>query len=959
MTSNQISTDISFGFLDSTVESDRVFNPKLICNEYPNTMLHALKQELDRSTSFVFSVAFISRDALAALKQALLDFQGSGKLITSTYLNFNDPDVFRELLALERVEVFIHPPAAGGFHAKGYVFEQPDGMTAIIGSSNLTSKALLQNREWNLRVSAMPDGDIVTQLQGTITSQLAESLPLTPEWIDEYDTLWQALPRYENPFDVAATPATEILPNKMQLKALESLDAVRSAGETRAVVISATGTGKTILSALDVRSIHPKNMLFVVHREQILDDAIVAFQQVLREPIHEFGKFVGQRQELDKKYVFATVQSLSKPENLAKIPRDHFEYVLIDEVHRAGADSYVRLLDWLQPNFLLGMTATPERMDGFDVFELFDHNVPYEIRLQEALEENMLAPFHYYGVTDYVDLQGNTIQETTDLTRLVASERVTHLVDALRSYGHPTGVRGLIFCSRNDEASQLSQLLNRHAINGRRLRTTALSGADSIAARDYAISQLESGELDYLLTVDIFNEGIDIPTVNQIVMLRQTKSSIVFTQQLGRGLRKAAGKDHLRVIDFIGNYTNNYLIPIALLGDSSLNKDTIKQKMISAVDGSIAGLSTINFDHITTERIYRSLATVKLDSIARLKAAILELKQRLGEVPRLMDFARFDTIDPVIIASTPSYKNYWSLLHACKFEQTTPTEQQAAFLNFFSAEILNGKRPQELLLLRKLLTDPEYSALEYEFESFLSAQHCPSSEQTFESVKRVLSLEFFTQLEQEKYGGAPIVTAANGVFLLSPVLQTELADPKFRAHVEDIVETGLFLARHLYNWQSELIPGKLYSRRDACRLLNWTKNEYSTIYGYKVDYESGTCPIFVTYHKSDEISSSIQYADELLDSTTMRWFTRSKRTTASREVQAIISGDVALHLFVKKDDADGRAFYYLGEARTRDVVDTEMPGENGAFLPVVKMKLDLKNPIDDGLYRYLTSRISD
>ena len=956
MTSQQITNDTQFGFLDSTIETDRVFHPKLISNEYPNTMLHALKRELDRSTSFIFSVAFITRDALAALKQALLDFNGTGKLITSTYLNFNDPDVFRELLTLEKVEVFIHPPHAGGFHAKGYVFEQPEGMTAIIGSSNLTSKALLQNKEWNLRISALPGGDIVTQLRAIIDAQITNSTPLSTQWIDEYAELWESLPRYENPFESEVDPLSvkEVQPNKMQISALESIDAVRSTGETRAVVISATGTGKTILSALDVRAINPKNMLFVVHREQILDDAIVAFQKVLGEPAEEFGKFVGQRQELDKKYVFATVQSVAKQENLAKIDRSHFEYVLIDEVHRAGADSYLRLIDWLQPKFLLGMTATPERTDDFNIFELFDHNVPYEIRLQAALEEGMLAPFHYYGVTDYVDLNGNTIDEAADLVKLVADERVRHLLDAMRRYGHPRDVRGLIFCSRNEEALELTGLLNECELNGRRLRTKALSGTDPIQARDSAILELESGELDYLLSVDIFNEGIDIPTINQIIMLRQTKSSIVFTQQLGRGLRKSSGKDHLRVIDFIGNYTNNYLIPIALLGDSSLNKDTIKQKLIAATDGSIAGLSSINFDIITRERIYQSLASVKLDSIARLKSAILDLKQRLGVTPKLMDFARFDTVDPVVVATRR--QNYWSLLHDCKFGSSAPTERQAALLNFLSAEILNGKRPHELLLLKKLLTSHEYSSLEYEFELYLSEQSCTSDQTTIQSVSRMLSLEFFTQIEQQKYGGKAIVELFDGVFRLSAEMRSELEDAEFRDHVEDIIETGLYLARHQNNWGSELILGKLYSRRDVCRLLNWTKNEYSTIYGYKVDYQSNTCPIFVTYHKSDGLLASINYEDELLDSKTMQWFTRSRRTMASNEVQSITSGEVSLHVFVKKDDSDGRDFYYLGKAQSRDAMNTEMPYEDGSSLPVVKMKLDLETPIEDGLYRYLTEK---
>ena len=596
--------DIRFGYLDRAVQSDKLFNPKLVYNADSNTMYKAIIDELRRSTAFTFSVAFVSPDAVAALKQPLVDFQGTGRIITSTYLDFNSPKAFRELANLRDlgIEVHIHPDGNRGFHPKGFLFEQPESMTAIVGSSNLTSSALKRNHEWNLRFSALPGGDIVEQMHSAVDEQLALSTPLTPEWIAEYEEGWEPPQRATRRKKASGDGSTTagIVPNSMQAEALEEIQAMREQGKKRALVISATGTGKTILAALDVRAAKPERMLFVVHREQILDRAIEEVSAVLDLAPEDIGKFVGNRREIDRKYVFATTQTLGVQANLDAVPADQFDYILVDEVHRAGAQLHRNILEHFSPQFLLGITATPERTDDFDVFGLFDYNVAYEIRLQRALKEGMLTPFHYYGISDF-ELDGEVIGDASKLSNLVSPERVAHVVGAIERYGHVgTKVKGFIFCSGNDEAAYLSSVLNQSTVHGQPLRTRALSGADPIPVREAAVADLEAGKLDYLITVDIFNEGIDIRSINQVVMLRQTKSSIVFTQQLGRGLRKSPGKDYLVVIDFIGNYANNFLVPIALFGDTSLNKDSIRRQMIEAQDvGDVAGLSSINFDAIS------------------------------------------------------------------------------------------------------------------------------------------------------------------------------------------------------------------------------------------------------------------------------------------------------------------------------------------------------------------------
>lgn len=961
-----LSADTHFGFLNRYEDADQIYNPLLISNGEQITMLQAIKEELRTASSFTFSVAFISSTGLALLKQALLDFRGTGKIITSRYLDFNDPTMFRELLLLDNVETFIHQD--DGFHPKGYVFQKEVGVTAIVGSSNLTDKALKVNQEWNLKFSASPEGDIAFQIDDAITRQYERSQPLTPTWIDAYEEsrrvperlISRSLPLAEE------TQQSTIVPNSMQEAALESLLDLTSRGEKRGVIISATGTGKTILAALAVRMLEPQRILFVVHREQILDRAQQEFQKVLEASPSDFGKVSGTAKQFDSKYVFGTIQTLSRAETLESITSDAFDLVIIDEVHRAGAESYLRLVNHLKPKFLLGLTATPERTDGFNVFELFDFNVPYEIRLQAALEANMLVPFHYYGVTDFVTEGKEVISDVTQLRWLVSDERITHILDALRKYGHPEGVKGLIFCSRKEEAYDLSHQLNERTFNGQRLRTVALTGDDEITQRERAVDMLEAGELDYILTVDIFNEGIDIPAVNQIVMLRSTQSSIVFTQQLGRGLRKAAGKDHLRVIDFIGNYANNYLIPIALFGDNSRNKDSIRRQIIdNETAGTISGVSSVNFDAIAQQRILESLNEAKLSTKRELKKDILQLQDRLNQLPELFDFARFETVDPVVIGS--KYGNYWKLLKELKLVEQGPSDEESAYLTFLSGELLNGKRPHELLLLQELMEKPEVSV--QSFQQLLEAKGTTADSETISSVERVLKLEFFTSQQLQKYGSSPVIQATEKGYALSPdfsaLLETEADSTNretsvqnFRSHVNDIIATGLFTSQQRGYWQGSLIVGERYSRKDVCRLLNWEKNNDSTIYGYKVDEFSNTCPIFVTYHKAEDVSDSTRYEDELRDPNTLHWFTRSRRTLQSAEVKAITTNSVPLYVFVKKDDYEGTDFLYLGQVRATNSVEEKMPVEDGTELPVVSMDLKFKSPVEQSLYDYLRSDLS-
>ncbi|WP_223636689.1 DUF3427 domain-containing protein [Planococcus sp. 4-30] len=951
------------GFIDQTKPSGERFKPTLLINNTKTneTVLNSITEELDSCQSFLFSVAFVTESGLATLKTHLsdLDRQGiKGRILTSTFLNFNQPKVFKELLKINNVEVRLS--SMKGFHSKGYIFSHETHQTLIVGSSNLTAQALKVNYEWNIKLSSHENGELVSHFYQQFEEVWENAQPLSEQWITRYEQSYVPIEYRKELKNIAEFPevytenpleeAVTIKPNKMQTAALQEIQAVREAGNDKGLVISATGTGKTYLSAFDVRNFAPKRMLFIVHREQILQKAKSDFIRILGGIEQDFGILSGNLRETNARYLFATIQTISKEATLKQLDPQAFDYILIDEVHKAGAKSYQKVIEHFQPKFLMGMTATPERTDDFNIYELFDYNVAYEIRLQEALEEDMLCPFHYFGVTD-VEYEEGVIDEATVFSKLVTGERVDHILQKVDYYGHSgEKVRGLMFCSRKEEAVKLSEELNR-----RGLKTVALTGQNSQEERILQVERLENGVINYILTVDIFNEGIDIPSVNQVVMLRQTQSSIIFIQQLGRGLRKHGSKEFVTIIDFIGNYKNNYLIPVALSGERSQNKDNIRRRMKDT--SYIKGISTVNFEEIAKNRVFSAIKKSNLNDMKILREAYIELKNRIGHIPQLQDFIQHNSIDPLVIVQ--KYTNYYQFLLKLKEIDPLITVYEEQVLTMLSLEILNGKRLHEILLLELLLEKDQVTM--QAFEQSIRSHNCSVGPETLASVQRVLDLSFYNQGPRKKYGNKPLVVfEENGIQLNREIQASLKQNPSFKAMLIDIVISAKELSRS-YRCDQSLTLYKKYTRKDACRLLNWTSDESSTIYGYKTKH--GTCPIFVTYHKNDEVESSVAYTEGFVSPDIFKWSTRSNRTLASAEVKTIIDAaenHIDLHLFIKKDDDEGGDFYYLGQVLP-DKISVEqafMKDKNLKDIPVVHMHLALENTVEGKLYRYIASEES-
>ncbi|PAU70032.1 RNA helicase [Bifidobacterium italicum] len=978
----------------------------------------AIREELRESESFDISVAFVSENALKSMYQAFVDHadrsRRRNRIITSTKGYFNDPKAFKELMKLQRdanVEVLIWERPGGvksedevvqdqPFHPKGYLFTRRMDQgrayyNLYVGSSNLTSFALQTQREWNLRVSSTGEAQLIEQVRDELDEQVRQSVPLTDAWLAEY----------EEEFKHRTPPRTQILqqlreekiePNAMQCEALANIQQLRDDGARRAIVISATGTGKTYLSAFDVRAFQPRRMLYVANRDTILKAARESYQRVLGCDESELGLLTGNSKQQDAKYVFASVDTLRRHMREWYEP-DDFDYVLIDEAHHSGADNYRSVIDYFsKAGFMLGMTATPERTDNFDIFSLFDHNIAYEIRLQKALDENMLCPFHYYGVHEFLGTDGTRIDSAEGISKkdrqwmqasleeLTEPDRVRYIIRKLEQYGsYDEKVTGLVFCSRIEEAERLSELFNQETNQQaeRPYRTVAISGNTSAKRVEKAVSQLESGDLDYIFTVDKFNEGIDIPAINQIVMLRNTQSSIVFTQQLGRGLRKFPHKTCVTVIDFIGNYQNNYLIPVALYGnagDSDIVRKNLQREAI--------GLSSISFDEISRRQVLESLDTASWSDMKMLRDKYAVIRNELGRVPMLTDIYRHDP--SLVMTMAQKGNSYYEFARGAEavlsrkehdegFMDTVAQvgAQGEQWLKMATEVLLVAIRPQELVILDELLISCIGGTASLISENQLKeavAQRFPTSYHTdaqFESALRVLDWSFFDGPTKKSYGErALIVRTADGVGLASEFATMLNDNDTFRRFFVDNVRTGLKRfgdlleesAKTGHSLQDD--RGFVYEHRykmfEVERLLAWpTQINGSSVGGYLLPKGGSSMPVFVKYANS-------QYADRFLNPQEMHWFSKDKRSFKSREIEWMAQGQddtdwAATHfipLFVmRKADAEKlKMYYYVGRVGSCANMRETTRDNNGETVRLVEMDLRLTKPLSAELYQHLT-----
>ncbi|MGN0393957.1 MAG: DUF3427 domain-containing protein [Coprococcus sp.] len=975
----ELQNGLQTAFIDTYYHSNLAYRPEFISNDYKKgkKVLSSIEQELADCDEFYISVAFITQSGITPLLQTLKNLEQKnirGKILTTDYLMFSEPKALEKLASLQNIELkmFCTENAEGGFHTKGYIFKREEIYRIIIGSSNMTLNAITRNHEWNTKIVAMETGEVVRDI------------------LDEFETLWNSsnskdydefIESYRERYleaeliknqqktareeKIVSLERYTLQPNKMQVAFTDNLLKMREQNIERALLISATGTGKTYASAFALRKMNPNKALFIVHREQIAKQAMKSYQNVFGSG-KKYALLSGNVKDFeavkDADLVFATMQMMAKEEVMNRFYPSEFDIIVEDECHHSGAESYQKIMTYFKPGFWLGMTASPET-NRFDVYAIFDHNIAYEIRLQQALEENLLCPFHYFGITD-LEINGEVFDDESgvkNFNRLVSDERVDYVIKQAEYYGYSGDrVKGLVFCSRKEEAKELSQKFNE-----RGYRTAVLTGEDNESKREQIIERLVSDSsenedvLDYIFSVDIFSEGIDIPQVNQVIMLRPTQSPIVFVQQLGRGLRKAEGKEYVVVLDFIGNYKNNFMIPIALSGDRSYNKDNIRRYVLEG-ERVIPGASTIHFDEISKKRIFTAIDTANFSDIKLIKENYTNLKYKLGRIPALADFDLYGEMDVCRIFDNNSLGSYYKFL--VKYEKDYKvrlSEKEEKVVEFISKKLASGKRIHELELLNRLLTY-HHGVLGILKKSLKENYGVNLYPQAAKNVVNIMTNEFPAGTGKKTYAECIFLEEEQGDYKISRSFAEMLDNPEFYSIIKELVEFGI--ARYKANYSdcyqdTSFVLYQKYTYEDVCRLLNWENNEVPlNIGGYKYDKRTKTFPVFINYDKSDDISDTTKYEDHFLNNSTLIAISKSGRSLESEDVQNFLHArergiDVELFVRKNKDDKISKEFYYLGKM--------EATGKAEEFImqntdkTAVEIEWTLETPVREDIYEYI------
>ena len=960
-------------FINVDHSSSLAYRPQFVSNNYKEgkKVLSSIEDELLACHEFSISVAFITMSGITPLLQTLKELEKKnvqGRILTTDYLNFSEPRALKKLAELKNItlKMFCTSKAQEGFHTKGYIFRNEEIYRIIVGSSNMTLSALTRNREWNTKIVSTEQGEyakeIITEFNDLWNSSAALDYNA---FINNYTVNYNVIKKQRKiakQEEVPSIEAYKLQPNSMQIDFITTLQKIRNAGENRALLISATGTGKTYASAFALREDNQKKVLFLVHREQIAKQAIKSYKKVFGKT-KSFGLLSGNSKDYEADYLFSTMQMMAKPETLARFDKKEFQTIVIDEAHRIGANSYQNIMEYFIPEFWLGMTASPERTDNFDVYQAFDHNIACEIRLQQALEENLLCPFHYFGITD-LEIDGVTVNEETglkDFNSLTSDQRVNYIIEQIEYYGYSgERVKGLVFCSSKKEAMALSE-----KFNDRGYKTTALTGEDSQEKRETSIERLvsenEGQELDYIFTVDIFNEGVDIPEINQVIMLRPTESPIIFVQQLGRGLRRADAKEYVVILDFIGNYKNNFMIPIALSGDRSYNKDNIRRYVLEG-ERIIPGSSTIHFDEISKRRIFSAIDSANFNDIKLIKENYQNLKNKLGRIPALQDFDKYGEMDVLRIFDNNSLGSYYKFLEKYEKEyKIRLSKSEEKVIEFISKKLASGKRIHELELLNRML---QYRrGLISDLKSSLKSNYGVQLQEKSEvNIINVMTNEFPVGVGKKTYSECVFMELEEktGDYCISEAFGKMLNNPEFYQVLKELVEFGI--ARYKANYSNtyqdtNLVLYQKYTYEDVCRLLDWENNEVPlNIGGYKFDKKTKTFPVFINYDKAEDIQDTIKYEDHFVSATNLIAISKQSRTKESEDVQNFLYAEergIKVELFVRKnkDDKISKEFYYLGRMKATGRIKEFVMANTDKTAVEIEWVLD--TPVRDDIYEYI------
>lgn len=927
--------------------------PKLILNDSYGSFYKELTLSLQTCKKFYFSVAFINYSGLQLLIDEFNNLSNkniNGKIITSTYLNFTDVNSLIKLKQYKNIDTRIYiANQSKGFHTKGYIFEYDDYYKIIVGSSNITQSAFKSNVEWNVEYLAKKSDQFSNKILDEFNNLWNETDDINDAFIEQYSSFMKTMEEFVKKERSIFDYSLEIKPNKMQLEALKNLSILRKNNQNKALIIAATGTGKTYLAAFDAKEFNPKRMLFIAHRNNILSDAKRSFAKVITNP--SLGEYTSKNKIANYDYTFAMIQTLTKDNNLLSFKPNDFDYIVIDEAHRSYSKTYQKVIKYFKPQFLLGMTATPERTDGGNIFALFNNNIGLEVRLRDALKEDLIVPFHYFGISDTTadlsNLDDLGIDEIAQ--KLSIGKRVDLVIENIEKYGHDGRKRKcLAFCATKAHAKYMAE-----EFNGFDYPSIHLTGENSIEDRELAIKELEdeSNKLEFIFTVDIFNEGIDIPSINLVLMLRPTQSPIIFTQQLGRGLRKHDNKLFLTVLDFIGNHNKSFLIPIALSGSRYYDKDGLKVTVYNDFD-DLPGCSNISLDRVAKENILKQLELVSFNSLIYLKKEYQQFKFINGnKIPTILDFIHYEAApDPVkFIKNSDSYYEFIN-----KMENRSNNNENEEILKFIRRidKALPLKRINEFVILKKLFEDSVSLSLNSAIDAILKLIDGVDDESVLHSFSYYNS-DFHTDKEENPY---KMISKEQELLKMDEGFKNKVKNSIYYELVMNSLDYGIL------RYQEEFGKNKLsypylklynnYKMNDMGLLTNYNKS-HSSIRGQGVWSYKNNRYFFVDLHKDESIKEAIKYKDKIIDRYNFQWETPNNTTQDSDRGKDIIfhkKRGINLHLFLKKAKIIGKQkldYIYVGK-----IESISFEGERP-----ITFQMKFLTPLSKFVFNDLTKRV--
>ena len=897
-----------------------------------------LRKNIDTCRAFFFSVSFIRKPGLKLLApniEAAIARGAHGRIITSTYQNFTDVDSLQFFYSLQsrypdqftcRLDRECFHDLSGntvGFHSKGYLFEFGDHTELLVGSSNITVYALLKNVEWDVSVISENEDGTYTEAKEEFDFLWERTLPLSRDLIDEYRTrLFYSIERWDMDYNVANS---EIKPNYMQRRALKELNRVRAMGAARALITASAGSGKTFLAAFDALNFNPGRLLYIVHEGSILMKSYETFSLVFGSD-RSYGIFNGEYKEQDADFVFST--NVTMANSLELFEPHTWDYIIIDECHHAAAATYQKIINYFEPQFLLGITATPERMDGEDIFGLFDQNVPYELRLRDAIINGIVVPFRYYGIRDelieYGTLQTRGHKFVEQFSDEAHCEFIYRMIEKHRKPGEK--LKALAFCRDISHAIRMSQAMEDY------YHTRYLTGRNSVGERVRAYRDLQddAADLEILFTVDILNEGVDIPGVNMVLFLRPTDSQTIFIQQLGRGLRKYEGKKYVTVLDFIGNdYKRSVQIAFAL--GSMAENFVLEKNLVAALvadDFRRIGLLEygveIHLDDLSKKEILLYIDQVNFNTRTYLQQDYNNFKKYISasRYPAHVDYLNNDYAPDLIKfmqSKISGRKNasYLGFLQAIG-EENLPSfsDRQEKFIKYVS-EMLPVVRPYEYLIIQALIQRAGKSGME-EVRRHVQINTPHYSQASFDhALHYMMASGFFAQ--------------AGGQLLFADIL----LDVEFDEYMRDLLEYGLGKYDTDFDDAAEGETFHLwakYRKEQVQQLL--LNNPRDIMLGTKI-YD-GIVYAYVTVIKTNSVKEELKYADGYIDPDTFQWETVAN--VKESELTAL-KNSKGIHIFVRKvENEDGITlpFTYIGRGKPEYIEGSKKA--NGAHLFRIPME---------------------